>query len=61
MDRHRRLTVFPGTAHSTTPQYLKEKDGIGDVVNIHVEVYASEWGASSTSFARLSVRPGGKI
>jgi hypothetical protein len=55
------LTVFPGTAHSTTTQYLKEKDGIGDIVNIHVEVYASEWGASSTSFARLSMRPGGKI
>ena len=61
MDRYRWLANFPGTTHFTTPLYLKEKDGISDVINIHVEVYASEWGASSTSFARRLARSGGKI
>ena len=55
------VSDLPQAAHFSIPLFSRRRTVSDPLINIHEEVYASEWGASSTSFARARSATKGKF
>jgi hypothetical protein len=57
----RMVSDIPRAVHLSIPIFSRRRTVSVTIVNIHKEVYASEWGASSTSFAPARYPTKGKF